>query len=225
MVKIQGISKRYGSKKILTDVSFSARPGEQIAIIGRNGCGKSTLLKILAGIEKPDAGSLEYYGKNPMKKGAGFRRLCGYVPQENPLMEELTVKDNLLLWGGKQCLSDQQLRSMFELDEIMKVRVSRLSGGMKRRVSIACAIAQWPPVLFMDEPTSAVDLYYRNVIHQWMQTYVRMNGILILSTHDQQEIQSSHRCMLLWEGKMQELSENERSLSEIFDKIKKETRE
>lgn len=217
MIKVTHISKRYGKKTVLEDVSFTAEPGEQIAIVGRNGCGKTTLMKILSGILKPDDGTLEYFGQNPFQQKNCFRTLCGYVSQENPLIEELSVKDNLKLWGGKQSLSDQRLRDMFDLDEIMKVPVHKLSGGMKRRVSIACAISQWPSILFMDEPTASVDLYYKKVLWNWMKQYSAMNGILVLSTHDVEEIKESRRCMLLQEGQMKEIHR-----SEVFTELREE---
>ncbi|MCI8281335.1 MAG: ABC transporter ATP-binding protein [Lachnospiraceae bacterium] len=219
MIKVAHIGKRYGKKTVLKDISFGAEPGEQIAIVGRNGCGKTTLMKILSGIQKPDHGTLEYYGQNPLQKKGCFRKLCGYVPQEDPLIEELSVKDNLKLWGGKKSLLDKRLRDMFDLDEIMKVTVHKLSGGMKRRVSIACAISQWPSILFMDEPTAAVDLYYKRVLRDWMKQYISMNGIIILSTHDEQEIKDSKRCFLLQEGQIKESC-----VPEVFTEIREENK-
>ena len=220
-MKVSHIRKFYRKKAVLEDVSFTARPGERIAMIGRNGCGKTTLMKILAGIIKPDAGALEYFGQNPFRQRGGFLKLCGYVPQEDPLIEELTVKDNLKLWGQKKCLSDQRLMEMFDLNPILKVQVRKLSGGMKRRVSIACAISQWPPILLMDEPTAAVDLYYKQVLWQWMEQYTALNGILILSTHEEREIRDSQRCLLLEQGQLRELKEEFIS-PDIFGKAREE---
>lgn len=220
MVEAVHVRKSYGKRLILSDVSFCAKPGEQIAIAGKNGCGKTTLLKIMAGIEKADSGQISFYGKPVGKSGKEAGRSCGYVPQENPLLEELSVRDNLRLWGGKKSLLDAGLREMFALDDIMKVPVGRLSGGMKRRVAIACAVAGRPPVVLMDEPTAAVDVYYKSIIRQWMREYTQKNGILILSTHDEQEIADSSRCFLLQEGRIRELQKEECSLSGIFNGIK-----
>jgi ABC-2 type transport system ATP-binding protein len=91
-VEVTDITKKYGRKPVLRGIHFTAEAGEQIAIIGRNGCGKSTLLQILGGLLKPDAGSIHYFsspGKFP-----DFGKYCGYLPQDNPLLEELTVQDN-----------------------------------------------------------------------------------------------------------------------------------
>ena len=102
MLEVSNIKKKYGKKIVLEDVSFQANCGERVAIIGRNGCGKTTLMQILAGILKPNEGRLRYFGKNPQSKKEYFRKYCGYVPQELPLMEELSVRDNLRLWGDRK---------------------------------------------------------------------------------------------------------------------------
>lgn len=200
MITVSHISKAYKKKTILRDITFSAESGEQIAIIGRNGCGKSTLMQILAGIMKPDAGELLYYNQTPLHNQKLFQKFCGYVPQENPLIEEVSVQDNISLWTGKRGKPEQYLMEMFQLDEILKMRVDKLSGGMKRRVSIACAIANWPPVLLMDEPTTALDIYYQKSIHDLMRDYRKRNGIIIITTHDQTEIQESSKVFLMSDG-------------------------
>ena len=91
MIEVTQIRKSYGKKKVLSDITFQVKPGECVAIAGKNGCGKSTLMQIMAGILKPDGGELCYFGKKAAYKSSTFRRFCGYVPQENPLMEELTL--------------------------------------------------------------------------------------------------------------------------------------
>ena len=200
MVNVKHISKNYNKRRILVDVSFQVQPGEQIAIVGRNGCGKSTLMQVLAGIIKPDSGEISYCSQNMLHNQKLFQKYCGYLPQENPLMEELNVQDNISLWSGKKGRPDENLIKMFELEDILKTRVTKLSGGMKRRVSIACAVVNSPSILLMDEPTTALDLYYQKVIHNWMKEYRRQNGIIILTTHDQTEISESSRCLLLSDG-------------------------
>jgi hypothetical protein len=87
----------------------------------------------------------------------------------------------------------------------LQTEVSKLSGGMKRRLSIACALVENPPFLLMDEPTTALDLYYKESIHQWMKTYQQKNGIILMTTHDESEIRNADRCLFMDEGKVQEL--------------------
>ena len=204
MIEVQHLSKSFKNKPVLQDVSFRALPEEQIAIIGRNGCGKTTLMRILAGIQKPDKGRIICYGHDLLKQKSMINKLCGYVPQENPLIPELSVQDNISLWSGKRGRPEESLIEMFELEDMLSMQVGKLSGGMKRRVSIACALVNWPPVVFMDEPTSALDSYYCELIHDWMHRYRKMNGILVLATHDEYEKKQSTRCLYMNNGEVEE---------------------
>ena len=172
---------------MLRDISFEAKPGEMVALIGKNGAGKSTLMDILSGMQRPDSGTICYFGQTMGKRRRQFGRYCGYVPQTNGLMEELSVQDNISLWTGKSGKPGERLMQMFQLEEILKMPVKQLSGGMKRRVAVACAMANFPPILFMDEPTAALDQEYRDMLHQFMRDYTKMNGILVVATHDENE--------------------------------------
>lgn len=205
MLEISGLAKKYGKKVILDNISFYADKKEQVAIVGKNGCGKSTLMRIMAGILKPDAGQMQYFGQDVRKNARLFQKYCGYVPQDNPLMEELSVRDNLKLWGGIRNAQTQELLKQFQLDEMLKMPVEKLSGGMKRRVSIVCAMLGYPPVMLMDEPTTALDLFYKESIHNWMRQYMEDEGIIIMTTHDEQEIIASDRCYVMKDGSLTEL--------------------
>ena len=205
MLEMKNVSGGYGRKQVLYNIDAAFESGRITSIIGKNGCGKSTLMQIMAGILKPDGGELCYFGKKAAYKSSTFRRFCGYVPQENPLMEELTVQDNLKLWGGSHNANTKELVAQFQLEDLLQTEVSKLSGGMKRRLSIACALVENPPFLLMDEPTTALDLYYKESIHQWMKTYQQKNGIILMTTHDESEIRNADRCLFMDEGKVQEL--------------------
>lgn len=202
MIIIKNISKSYGKKKILFNACMEAGPGELAVIVGRNGCGKTTLMRILAGILRPDTGQMTYFGKDVLKERSLFEKMCGYLPQENPLIEELSVQDNISLWSGKTGPPEQRLTDMFQLEEMLKTPVARLSGGMKRRVSIACAVVKWPPILIMDEPTTALDIYFKDNVHEIMQKYRKMGGIIIMTSHDEKEIAAGDRRFVLADGVM-----------------------
>ncbi|MGN0132852.1 MAG: heme ABC exporter ATP-binding protein CcmA [Lachnospiraceae bacterium] len=212
MLEVSEVQKKYGKKCILENIAFQISPGEQVAIVGKNGCGKSTLMRILAGILKPDAGTIRYFGQDALKNTGIFRKYCGYVPQENPLMEELSVKDNLKLWGSWKDEHTRELLELFQLEEMLKIPVEKLSGGMKRRVSIVCAMINRPPVMLMDEPTTALDLYYKDSIRKWMKQYKDQNGIVLITTHDEQEIMECDRCFVMRNGNVRELPQGEERL-------------
>ncbi|MCD8150915.1 MAG: heme ABC exporter ATP-binding protein CcmA [Clostridiales bacterium] len=215
MIVVSDISKRYKKKKVLQHVSFKAESGQNIVIVGKNGCGKSTLLQIMAGVLKPDSGRVSYFGKDAVGKNSVFRKYCGYVPQENPLLEELSVRDNLRLWGAGKRADPASVMAKFHLDEIMKMPVEKLSGGMKRRLAIACALLEWPPVLLLDEPTSALDIYYREIIMDFLKEYQKMGGIVVMTSHDTQEILAADQCLVIADGKMFPLEDNGNRMDEI----------
>lgn len=193
MLEISGICKSYHRQDVLWEVELKVRPGECAGIVGYNGCGKTTLLSILAGALKPDKGSIIYNGIQALGHPKVFAREAAYVPQENPLMEELTVKDNLLLWyrGGKKSMA-QDLESgaaaMLGVDKMQNRTVSRLSGGMKKRLSIACALSNHAPVLIMDEPGAALDLECKETIKNYLQQYMAQGGSVILASHELAEL-------------------------------------
>ncbi len=220
MIEVARISKRYGKRVILEDISFQVKSGERVAIVGKNGSGKTTLLQIMAGVTRADVGEIRYFGENAAKSST-FRKYCGYVPQDNPLLEELSVKDNLRLWSGANDMW-KTVVAQFHLTDIMGQKVEKLSGGMKRRVSIACALLQNPPILILDEPTTALDIYYKDSILQWMDDYNKKNGIILMTTHEEKEILSADRCLVMHEGHMLEFSKDEISMQQIRNFIKTE---
>lgn len=217
MVKAEHISKKLGKKEILKDVSVFAAPGECVGIIGANGCGKSTFLSILAGIEKPDAGEIGFFKKEPLKNRRIFSDMCGYVPQGNPLMEDLSVRDNLSLWSRNGKAKRNEIISRFQLEEMLSMPVKKLSGGMKRRVSIACAAADDVPILIMDEPTAALDIFHKENIHDFIRDFTGRNGIVVMATHDSAEIEMCDRIYFMAEGCTEEIADKQN----ILEKIKK----
>lgn len=200
MLEVRDITRAYGKNKVLKGISFDAAPGDQIAIIGRNGSGKSTFLRILAGIDKPAGGTISFWGHRADKEKSVFRQFTGYLPQDNPLLDELNVQDNISLWSGKGGRPQEDLVREFYLDDILKKKVSQLSGGMKRRVAIACACVGNPPVLIMDEPTASLDIYYKKEIRTWMQKFRQGNGIIVVATHDELEMNDSTKVFSMENG-------------------------
>lgn len=206
-INVQNIKKKYGRKTVLSDVSFSANSGECIGIIGVNGSGKSTLLYILAGIIKADGGDFICDGINLLKNSKARSNAVGFVPQGTPLIEELTAYDNLSLWYDKKTLRKELaggMLFMLGINEYIRKRVSKLSGGMKKRLSIGCAIAKMPPVLLLDEPMSSLDIVCKQSIKDYLINYKKAGGILILVTHDVLELELCDRCYSLKSGRLGE---------------------
>lgn len=222
MIEVLHVKKSYGKRRVLEDISFRAMTGERVVIVGRNGCGKSTLLQILAGAIRPDGGNIRYFGTDPLKNRKFFRANCGYVPQENPLMEDLSVLDNLRLWGFRKSHPDPVILQQFGLEDLLNRRVELLSGGMKRRVSLACAAIAHPPVMLLDEPTTALDICYREEIRQWMRTYQQRGGIIVMTTHEESEIMEAQHCLVMNGGKLFETADDERDMRHILDMTREE---
>ena len=187
-IVITNIHCSFRRKKVLENVSFKAYPGDCVGIVGINGSGKSTLLSILAGIQKPYLGTFHCFGHEMFRERSLFPRLVAYLPQENPLLPELTARDNLRLWYGRHIPEDFPILDELSLREMLPMKVKSLSGGMKRRLSIACAVAENQRILILDEPTSSLDLSQKEIIGRYIRSYTENGGIAILSTHDEREI-------------------------------------
>lgn len=203
-IEISGITKKFGKKTVLSGAEFSADSGECIGILGTNGTGKSTLLSILAGVLRPDAGTFLCDGTDLFRSPNVRRRAVGYVPQGTPLIEELTARDNLYLWYDKTSLEKELhggVLDMLGIPAFLNQRVSRMSGGMKKRLSIGCALAGHPPIFLLDEPMSALDIVCKQTIKAYLENYKKAGGILVLVTHDVLELELCDRCYILKEGK------------------------
>ncbi|MCM1186006.1 MAG: ABC transporter ATP-binding protein [Lachnoclostridium sp.] len=190
---------------MLEDISLTAAEGSCTCILGENGCGKSTLLSILAGVQKADAGKF-FYGEEDLFKNGGLRaKVLGYVPQKDPLIEELTAWDNLRMWYDKDKLNRELsdgVLAMLGIDHFLKTPVHKMSGGMKKRLSIGCAVAGQPEILLLDEPSAALDLICKERIYNYFERYKAEGGILLLATHDIRELELCDQCYILKQGSL-----------------------
>ena len=195
-ITVENINKSYNKKEVLKNVSFEIKSGECISLVGGNGSGKSTLLSILAGSIKSESGSFLYDGENLFKNTKRRSEVVGYVPQFPPLIEELTGLDNLKLWYKKDALENSVIKNL-GIDKFLKTRVSKMSGGMKKRLSIATAVAHNPKILLLDEPTSALDIVCKKEILSYLSDFQKKGGCVIIATHDTNEIEYSDRTYLI----------------------------
>ena len=209
-IEVKEIKKSYGKREILKGVSFYVKKGECVALVGANGCGKSTLLGVLAGTLKAASGGILYNGENPLQNRKIFQKYVGYVPQENPLMDKLSVYDNLRFWYCDTDRSiDEDMKNgilkEFGLDTYRNYPVAKLSGGLKKRLSIACALAANPQILIMDEPGAALDIVCKEDIKRYLLKYRQEGGTVLLTSHEEAELLLCDRMYLLKEGVLSEL--------------------
>lgn len=204
-IELKNIKKRFGKHQVLDQISLTCQGGKCVGILGCNGSGKSTLLSILAGVLPADEGMFLCDGKDLLKDHTLRAHLVGYVPQGTPLIEELTAKDNLLLWYQKDQLKKELSQGVLKLlgiDAFLNLTVRKLSGGMKKRLSIGCAMAKKPPILLLDEPTAALDLPCKEQIIEYLRIYKEAGGILLLTSHDLLELQICDTWYILKDGKL-----------------------
>ena len=230
MIEAKNLKKIYKTKKgvavhALDGVSLKLPDTGMVFLLGKSGSGKSTLLKILQGGHKPNGGTITYDGNNPLTNHRFFQKYIGYVPQDNPLFANLTVMDNLKLW---YCDSSRDLKQDiesgiikdFKIDSFIKSKVANLSGGMKKRLSIACALATNPQILIMDEPGASLDIIAKNDIVTYMKKYIAGGGTIIISSHEECELSVCTKMYLMKNGVLEPLN-GSYSLSSIMERMVK----
>ena len=210
-LQITGLKSAYGRHQVLKNIGMSVSKGQIAGIVGANGCGKSTLMQILAGLRTPDEGSI-YLDGQQVKGRAGrslLLRYTGYVPQESNLIPELSVRDNLLLWYRDKHRLDKELEEGFlhtlGIEQMCGMKAQKLSGGMKKRVSIGCALADRPVILLLDEPNAALDLPAKEQIREYLLQYRSLGGTVLIATHDESDLEICDRVYALRQGCMEEI--------------------
>jgi ABC-2 type transport system ATP-binding protein len=202
-IEIKHLRKRFQRKAVLKDIDLTIRPGTCVGILGANGSGKSTMLSILAGVQNADGGEFLWDGRDLLRDSKTRAAKVGYVPQGTPLIEELTARDNLLLWYDRKQMErelEDGVLKLLGIGEFLKVPVSKMSGGMKKRLSIGCAMATQPPLLLLDEPTAALDLACKQSIAAWLRQYKAQGGTLLLTTHDVMELDLCDQWYIIKDG-------------------------
>lgn len=208
---IESIKKSYGKKEVLKNITFSAEYGECIGLLGLNGSGKSTFFNVLSGICRCDGGSFRLDEIDLLSDKKSRSKLIGYITQTPPLIEELSAYDNLKLWYSrkklKKELEDGVLR-MLDINDFIKTRVSKMSGGMKKRLAIGCAVAHDPKILLLDEPSAALDLQCKEKIAAYLIDFKKNGGIVLIATHDIQDLSFCDRTYIFKDGVCNEYEYN-----------------
>ncbi len=194
MIHVRSVSKFFGNIEALKDVSFSINKGEIFGILGPNGAGKSTIVNILNTLVKPDSGEVIIDNVNIRNDGVTVKQIMGVVPQEIALYEELTAYENLMFWGGLYNIPKPLLREhadktleIVDLSYRKNDRIKTFSGGMKRRINIACSLLHNPRILVLDEPTVGVDPQNRNHIFEVIEKLHDEGMTIIYTTHYMEE--------------------------------------
>lgn len=211
MLKIENIHKKYGKKPILNGISFQAELGECVGIIGSNGCGKTTMLSILAGVLQADAGEMWIDGKNVIGNRKYLAQKVAYVPQENPLIPELSALDNYRLWfnGNKKDMEydlKHGVGKILDIEAFLKIPAGKLSGGQKKRLSIASALSNKAEILIMDEPGAALDLIAKQEIINFIKEHMSGGGMVIMTSHEIAELEVCTKLYIMKQGKLLEVN-------------------
>ncbi|CAN5635309.1 ABC transporter ATP-binding protein [soil metagenome] len=197
MLEARGVSKRYGARHAVRQVSLAARPGELLAIIGPNGAGKTTLLSILAGETRADCGTVS---RRPEE--------IGWVPQQPALYGRLTVAENLRLFARLERCADvgaavERMLAQTGLGDRAGDRVETLSGGNRQRVNVAIGLLSEPQVLLLDEPSTALDPGQRERLWEFLRGLLAGGTAVVYSTHNVQEAERhAHRVVVLADGEV-----------------------
>ena len=194
MIDVRGLIKRYGSNAVVNNISFSVAEGEIFGLLGPNGAGKTTVISILATLLHPDGGAVSISGYDVTRQANRVKPMIGFVPQDLALYPTLSAFDNLSffarIYGFKgKALSDKVESSldMVDLRNRADDAVQTFSGGMKRRLNIAAGLIHDPRVLFLDEPTVAVDPQSRNFIFEHVEKLKRGCMTILYTTHYMEE--------------------------------------
>lgn len=225
IVKVSNLNKSYGENQVVNDISFNIEEGEILCFLGPNGAGKSTTINILSGILGFNSGEISYKGENVTSCLNKFKRNLGIVPQELAIYEDLSAEQNVHFFASLYNLKGKELDKNVNkaldfvgLSSRKKDKAKTFSGGMKRRLNIACAIAHEPEILIMDEPTVGIDPQSRNHILESIKKLSKNGTTILYSTHYMEEVEEiSNRILIIDSGTIIAEGTKESLKAEIFD--------
>jgi ABC-2 type transport system ATP-binding protein len=206
-IVLKDLNFKYGHLKVIDHISLAIPAGVSFGLLGSNGAGKTTLIRLMVGLLKPTSGVISCLGKTPLPSNA---KNIGYMPQLASLYNELTVQQNLDFFARIYGLKERKARQA-RIDEVIKlidlaskryVSVTQLSGGMKQRVSLGCAIVHKPPLLFLDEPTVGLDPELR--VHFWehFNSLTQSGTTLVISSHTMDDAAHCQQLAFLRDGRI-----------------------
>ena len=210
VLRVQGLRKRYDTLEVVSGVDLDIASGECFGLLGPNGAGKTTTLRLCLGLTYPDAGDIELLGEPVPERAREARRRIGVVPQFDNLDPDFTVAENLLVFGryfgmtrAAVAAKVPALLDFAGLTGREDARINTLSGGMKRRLTLARALINDPQLLFMDEPTTGLDPQARHLIWERLRRLTQEGKTLILTTHFMEEAERlCHRLAIMDRGRL-----------------------
>ena len=210
MLQAMGLTKTFGDFTAVDGIDFAVQRGESFGFLGPNGAGKSSTMKMVGCVSPASGGVLRVFGQDPATHGPQIRARLGVVPQKDTLDEELTVEENLWIYGRYFGLSRSEVRSratelleFAQLTDRAASKVEPLSGGMKRRLTIARSLISRPEILLLDEPTTGLDPQARHVLWDRLFRLKRSGVTLVLTTHYMDEAeQLCDRLVVMDHGKI-----------------------
>ena len=209
IIVVENLNKSYQHKSAVNDLSFTVCQGEIVGLLGPNGAGKSTTINILSTILKPDSGNILIGGSDLVKDKSKIKKFIGIVPQDLAIYKEISAEKNVAFFASLYGLHGSELKfqtykalQQVGLYDHRTEKPKTFSGGMKRRLNIACAIAHAPKLIIMDEPTVGIDPQSRNHILEAILTLRDQGSTILYSTHYMEEVEAiADRILILDEGK------------------------
>lgn len=229
VIEVKNLTKEYKELKAIDDLSFEVHAGEILGLLGPNGSGKSTAINCILSLLHFKQGSIRIFGKEMQPDAYDIKKEIGVVFQDVAVFEELTVYDNIDYFCGLY-IGDKKIRKQYieeaiqlvGLEEFRKFYPKQLSGGLLRRLNIACGIAHKPKIIFLDEPTVAVDPQSRNHILDGIKTLRKQGATIVYTTHYMEEVEIlCDRVIILDKGKIIASGTNDelKELANIEEKI------
>ncbi|HKY34077.1 MAG TPA: ABC transporter ATP-binding protein [Candidatus Polarisedimenticolia bacterium] len=221
-IRIQGLTRRFGSFTAVDDVSFEVQPGEVFGLLGSNGAGKSTVIRMLCGLMRPTAGEARVLGVDVAARPEEVKRGLGYMTQRFSLYEDLTVRQNLTFFGGVYGLRGPALReragwavAMAGLEGREDALARGLPGGWRQRLALACSVLHRPRLLLLDEPTGGVDPISRRRFWELIERMAAEGVTILVTTHSLDEAEHCGRIALMHAGRVVALG-SVAELKEVF---------
>ena len=223
-VKIENLSKLYGKKEALSNINLKVEKGEMFGIIGPDGAGKSTLYKIMATLLLPDSGKASIFGLDTVRDYRKLREKIGYMPERFSLYQDLTVAENLnffaSLFGVKIKDSYDLIAPVFsQLEKFPNRKAGALSGGMKQKLALSCALIHRPDILLLDEPTTGVDAISRNEFWEMLSKLRERDITILVSTSYMDEANRCERIAMINKGRILEVGTPQNLVSRIGENL------